>query len=42
MAVQWLGPHVLTAEGTGSIPGGETKSPTAGTAKEKKKMLLLN
>ena len=34
--VQWLGPHTVTAEGLGSIPGGESCK-SNGTAKKKKK-----
>ena len=41
MAVQWLGLHALTAEGTSSIPGGETKVPQPARPKEKKKKLAF-
>ena len=38
LAVQWLGLHALTAEGTGSTPGWGTKIPqAAGTSQKKKK-----
>ena len=39
LVVQWLGLHVLTAKGQGSIPGRETKIPQAarhGPQKKKK------
>jgi len=35
--VQWLGIHASTAEGTGSIPGQETKRPRATQCTQKKK-----
>ena len=38
LAVQWLGLHALTAEGTDSVPGWGTKIPQAAVQpKEKKK-----
>ena len=37
MAVQWLGLHGFTAEGTGSIPGLGTKIPQAVQGSQKKK-----
>ena len=38
LAAQWLGLHVLTAEGQSSIPGKSYKP--HGTAKKKKKLKL--
>ena len=35
--VQWLGPHALTAEDPGSIPGWVTKIPQAAWHGQKKK-----
>ena len=37
LAVQWLGLHVLIAEGPGSIPGQGTKNPQAVRCSQKRK-----
>ena len=41
MAVQWLGLRAVTAEGTSSIPGGETTVPQPARTKRGKKTLAF-
>ena len=41
LAVQWLRLHTSTAEGTGSIPGQETRIPHASWLGKKKFFLML-
>ena len=42
LAVQWLGLHNFTAEGTGSIPGQESRIPQAARYGQKKKRISAN
>ena len=40
LAVQWLGLHAFTSEGSGSISGGGTKIPQAAAWQKKKKTMV--